>query len=126
MMLLQYAASKGICEITNQATRDQMVQTALERFASRQVEMDDDGMFVCRILVKTEPGEMRPDDNPVLAVFILRKGADGGPDMNLLLWSEAQERGIADALLKLIDHSHYTPGPGKEMFPNKIPKGEVY
>jgi hypothetical protein len=125
-MMLTYSASKGICDITNQPTRDAMVQTALERFVERQHEMDDDGLFVCRLLVSSKVGPVNPDDDPTLAVVILRKAEDGSPLIDMLLWSEAQERGIDKYLMKLIDHSNYHPGPGKEMFPHKIPKGEVY
>ncbi len=119
--LIQYAASPGICKITNQPTRDEMVRQAMQRFFARNVELND-GLFCCRMLVGKGPNDMT--DDPTLAVFILQKDNSGQPQMNLLLWSEAEERNLDKVLMSLIDHSQYEEGPGKALYPDKIPKGE--
>jgi hypothetical protein len=124
MQINEYIYSKGVEKITNEPTRDKIVQMAVNQFVDQKVELNENKQFIFRILIGKNLGEaIQPMDDPALAAVIISKGEDGNTDVNLLLWSEAEESGIADYLTKAI--GEYQAGPGRIMFPNKLPKGEV-
>ena len=109
--------------IANEATINAIVIQGMQLFAERKHELTKDSIYCCRMLVGEKPGEV--GENPSLAVFILRQ-EDGKPRASLLLWSEAEERGIAKYVLHLINKGDGSvrDGPGKYLYPEKIPESE--
>ncbi len=120
MPWLNYSASQGIVDCTTEEMRDQMVRTALGRFKERNADLTPESIFCCRMLIGNATF-----DNPKLACFVLRLGDNGQPDSTLMLWSEAEERGIAKYLLSLINKGDgsYRPDIGRRLFPEHVPEG---